>query len=101
VPCLSEEILTEYADVLARPKFGFEWGQILGLVGVLREVGLMFESTPTLGSSPDAGDDDFIACALFAKAEFIITRNKRHFPAAACGETRVVSAREYLEITKP
>jgi putative PIN family toxin of toxin-antitoxin system len=99
-PCLSKEILAEYADVLARPKFGFGLDEILGLTDMLRESGLMFMPTPVPGASPDAGDDDFIACALFAKAEFIITGNKRHFPAAACGETRVVSAREFLEIAE-
>lgn len=48
-PCLSKEILAEYADVLAWPKFGFATDEILGLTGMLRESGLMFRPTPALG----------------------------------------------------
>lgn len=96
-PCFSPEILTEYAEVLARPKFGFARNEIDGLLGALQSNGLLFEPPPATGASPDPGDDGFIACALLANAEFIVTGNKRHFPAASCGQAKVVSARELME----
>ena len=100
IPCISPRILTEYAAVLARPKFGFGRDEIDGLIELLKTKGLLFEPTPAPGVSPDSGDDDFIACALEAHAEFIVTGNKRHFPTEACGRARVVSAREMMELLK-
>jgi putative PIN family toxin of toxin-antitoxin system len=100
IPCLSPSILMEYAEVLARPKFGFARDEIDGLIGLLKSKGLLFEPASAAGASPDSGDDHFIACALEARAELIVTGNKRHFPAEACGRAKVVSARELVEILK-
>lgn len=99
-PCLSNSILEEYAEVLARPKFGFAWDEIQGLVGLLKLNGLLFEPAPLTGASPDPGDEKFIECALDADAEFIVTGNKRHFPEKSCGRAKVVSARETMELLK-
>jgi putative PIN family toxin of toxin-antitoxin system len=99
-PCLSPNILAEYAEVLARPKFGFSRKEIDGLIELLKLKGLLFEPASAAGASPDPGDDNFIACALEAQAEFIVTGNKRHFPAEACGRARVISAGEMVEILK-
>jgi putative PIN family toxin of toxin-antitoxin system len=96
-PCLSRSILEEYAEVLARPKFAFPRNEVEGLIGLLKSKGLLFEPVSATGVSPDPGDDDFIACALAGDAKFLVTGNKRHFPAASCGRTRIVSARELME----
>ncbi len=96
-PCLSTGVLREYAEVLARPKFSFSSEQIDGLLGLLQAKGVLFEPLPAPGASPDPGDDDLIACALEANADFLVTGNKRHFPAEAYGQARVVSAKELLE----
>jgi uncharacterized protein len=47
--------------------------------------------------SPDPDDDTFIACALSAKVQFLVTGNKKHFPSDKLGEARVVNAAELLE----
>jgi putative PIN family toxin of toxin-antitoxin system len=98
IPCLSAKILGEYAEVLARPKFGFSSDEIHGLAGLLQSVGIMFEPASAAGASTDPKDEEFIACALEADAEFIVTGNKRHFPPGSCGRTKVVSARELVEL---
>jgi uncharacterized protein len=38
-PCFSDEMLTEYAEVLARPKFDFTPNEIGALLAMLREKG--------------------------------------------------------------
>ena len=96
-PFFSERIVEEYTEVLARPKFNFAHDEIKGLIELLRAQGSLFEPASVAGASPDPGDDDFIACALAANAAFLVTGNKRHFPAESCGQTKVVSARELLE----
>lgn len=99
-PCFSNGILEEYAEVLARPKFGFAREEIEGLVDLLKSKGLLFETARVAGTSPDPGDEQFIGCALEASAEFLVTGKKRHFPEKSCGRARVVSARELMELLK-
>jgi predicted nucleic acid-binding protein len=90
-------MIEECTEVLARPKFGFEADEIRGLIEMLRKNGLLF-APPLSGVSPDPNDDAFIACALKANADFIVTGNKRHFPCASCGTAQVVNGREFLDM---
>lgn len=96
-PCLSAEILDEYAAVLARPKFGFSPDEIAALMTMLRGVGELFEPQPSPIASPDPGDTKFLDCAGAAQAGFIVTGNKRDFPGPRFGPTRVVNAGELLD----
>ncbi len=96
-PCISEAIICEYISVLARPKFSFGQEEISALLAMLRSTGEFFGPAQFEVVSPDAGDTKFLHCALAAQAEFIITGNKRHFPASPYGVTRVVSAGELLD----
>ena len=54
--------------------------------------------TPVCGGSPDPDDDKFIACALAAKADYLVTGNKRDFPEDQIAPTKLVSAGELLDI---
>lgn len=91
--CLSSAIILEYRAVLARPKFSFAPDEIEALLGMFRDKGELLDPLPSLVASPDPGDTKFLSCALAARADFIITGNKRHFPAAPYGRTHVVNAR--------
>jgi uncharacterized protein len=94
----SEEILQEYAEVLARPKFAFPPHEIEALIAMLRSQGEAVRDPQPLASSlPDPGDDKFLACAKAARADFMLTGNKRHFPQRACGAIRVVNGLELLD----
>ena len=96
-PCFSEAILEEYRAVLARPKFGFPEEEVAALMALLLQVGTpMHPGTSTL-SSPDPSDSKFLHCAEASQADFLVTGNKRHFPAETYGSTRIVSAGELLE----
>jgi predicted nucleic acid-binding protein len=46
---------------------------------------------------PDPADTKFLYCAQAAKAESIVTGNKRDFPDGSYGSARVVSAGELLD----
>jgi uncharacterized protein len=96
-PCLSEEIIDEYAGVLARPKFAFPPDEIEALIVMLRRNGELFQAEQSSQASPDTGDTKFVECALTAKADFIITGNKRHFPEKSYGSAHVVNAGELLD----
>jgi putative PIN family toxin of toxin-antitoxin system len=96
-PCLSDAIATEYAGVLARPKFPFAPQQIEALLAIMRDRGEFFRPEGFQAVSPDPADTKFLHCALAAGAEFIVTGNKRHFPDSPYGPTHVVNAGELLD----
>jgi uncharacterized protein len=97
-PCYSKAIAEEYANVLAREKFGFAQDEIQCLLELFSVTGVLAEPRGKLRVSPDPKDDAFIACAIASAAEFLVTGNKQHFPAASYGSAKVVSAREFLDI---
>jgi putative PIN family toxin of toxin-antitoxin system len=96
-PCFSEEILKEYAAVLARSKFACPPDEIAAVIGMFRSQGELFEPDVSAAVSADPGDTKFIQCAEAAQADYIVTGNKRDFPAAHYGATRVVNAGELLD----
>lgn len=95
-PCLSEEIIEEYAGVLGRRKFGFPRQQVEAVVAMLRGRAELFRPKASVATSPDPADTKFLDCAAAAQAEFLVTGNKRDFPESPYGSTRVVSAGELL-----
>ena len=96
-PCFSEDIIAEYEGVLARPKFAFPSDQIDALMVMLRDKGELVEPVGVSAASPDPGDTRFLSCASAARADFLVTGNKRHFPDGLYGATYVVSAGELLD----
>ena len=101
-PCFSEEMLEEYAAVLARPKFAFPPdeippGEIAAVLAMFRQQGELYHPTASLAASVDPGDTKFLQCAEAARADYIVTGNKRHFPESADGVTSIVSAGELLD----
>jgi uncharacterized protein len=98
MPYFSAEILQEYVEVLARPKFGFPSDQIEALTALLRSQGKVVQDPQLIPSGlPDPGDEKFLACAKVAMVDFIVTGNKRHFPPKVCKAIRVVNAAELLD----
>jgi putative PIN family toxin of toxin-antitoxin system len=97
VPCVTAAILDEYAEVMSRRKLGFSQVKVDALLAGIREKGLIFVLNSSPRMSPDPDDDQFIACAMAADADFIVTGNRRHYPQEFYGRARVVSARELSE----
>lgn len=100
-PCFSPAMLEEYSEVLARPKFAFSPDEITALIDLLQHQGDLLRPAPLSGMSPDPKDDKFLACAPAARADFVVTGNKKDFPNDELGATQVVSAGELLNTGKP
>lgn len=66
----------------------------------VRAVAKLFEATATLTVSGDDADNRFLECAEAAKADCLVTGNIQHFPAA-WGRTRVITARQLIELVTP
>lgn len=92
---VSSATLAEYELVLSRRKFSFALLKTSELLRLISTNGLMVEPHSTLTISPDSSDNRFIECTEAALADFLITGNKRHFPASH-GKTNIVNAREFL-----
>jgi predicted nucleic acid-binding protein len=82
--------------VLARPKFAFPPVEIAAVMSMFHSRGELFSPKASSVVSPDPGDTKFLQCAEAAQADYIVTGNKRHFPAGVYGVTRVVNAGELL-----
>ena len=96
IPCVTPEILSEYEKVLARPKLRIDAHTRSAILNYFHANAILVTPVYTLAISPDESDNRFIECAEAASADFLITGNKRHFPASH-GKTKIVNAREFLD----
>ena len=75
---VTEEILSEYKEVLAR--LGVRRNLIGELINRLREEAEFVEVRFATDISPDPADNPFCACAEQGRASFIATLNRKDFP---------------------
>lgn len=100
-PCVSPDILDEYADVLTRPKFRFSDLVVTDMLALFRTKGEMHLPRPLITTGPDPSDFIFMARAIAARADDLVTGNRRHFPDPFYGTAKVVNARELLSLITP
>jgi putative PIN family toxin of toxin-antitoxin system len=93
-------LVSEYREVLRRPKFGFPVDAVDSLLAEMEEEGLSVTAAPLKFRLPDPYDEPFLEVALAARAAVLITGNKRHFPKKASGGVRILSPAEFLELLK-
>src|SRR6266849_532591 len=96
----SEVILTEYEGVLRRPRFGIKPRQVGRSMRLLRKAARIVRPHRELTVTRDPADNRFLEYAEASKADYLVTGNKRHFPAE-WRQTQVVNARELLAWTIP
>ena len=93
--CVSLAILGEYERVLLYPRLKFIPKEVARFLARLQSVGVVVKPARTLSVSGDEFDNRFLECAETARAGFLVTGNKRHFPKQ-WKTTLVVNARELL-----
>ena len=94
---VSQEILNEYEEVLARISLGLKLEQVKKFLRMLRRIFFMVNPAKQVEAASDPDDDKFLECALKARADYIVTGNLRHFPPQF-QDIRVVSPRQFLSI---
>ncbi len=75
-----ERILTEYAEVLARPRFALAPADVAEILRQLEADGERVAASASIAPLPDADDLPFLEVALSGKADALVTGNVRHFP---------------------
>ena len=94
---ISQEILNEYEEVLARSSLGLDRQRIKRFLRMLRRRSIMVDPAKKVEATSDPDDDKFLECALEARADYVVTENLRHFPPRF-QDIRVVSSRQFLSI---
>jgi len=94
--CFSQAILLEYVDVLHRHYLRLDFERVDNALNNIQWFGLRVSPRQQLHISPDPSDNRFLECAEAARAEYLVTGNKRHFPERH-GVTAIVNAREFLD----
>ena len=83
IPLYSSETMSEYRNVLHRPKFKFDRAQIDYLLSSVELFGLLIEPTATGEILPDMKDLPFYEVVMEKRREddaYLVTGNIRHFP---------------------
>jgi putative PIN family toxin of toxin-antitoxin system len=94
---INEQILAEYTEVASRPVFQLDRDKTEIVLGYLRSRAIQAPSLPGVPTLPDPSDEAFLEAALSTNADFLITGNKKHYPAGACKDVAVVTPAEFLK----
>lgn len=89
-------VISEYEEVLSRPKFSFEKTHIGCLIEFITHFGVPISATSLSRHLPDPDDEPFLEIAISGKAECLITGNIAHYPMRARRKIRVFTPRQFL-----
>ena len=96
--CHDERILTEYEDVLARPRFQFDPARVRDVLNKIETDGMAVDaSEESQLDLPDPDDEPFLAVALAASADFLVTGNLSDYPPNKRRTCTVVSPAAFME----
>ena len=100
IPLLSKEILDEYLRVLAYPKFKLTKDEILFII--TQEILPWFEVVEITQKGAryvpeDPEDDKFIHCAVYGKADFLISGDQ-HLLSLPNPPVPILSVRNFLDL---
>jgi putative PIN family toxin of toxin-antitoxin system len=88
---LDDRILAEYAEVLARPRFGFAPRDVAALLAWIEAWGEPVAAEPLRIRLADPDDLPFVEVAVTGRADALVTGNPRHFDVRdLAGTLRVV-----------
>ncbi len=78
--CYDVRIISEYREVLARPKFQFDPARVQALMDQIERRGEVYPTQPLTDDLPDMDDAPFLEVAIAGKA-CLVTGNTRHYPS--------------------
>ena len=89
-------LLSEYTEVLSRPKFSFEKSNVDILMEFIGHYGIPVAATPLSVHLPDVDDEPFLEVAISGKAECLITGNTTHYPMRSRHKMRLLTPRQFI-----
>ncbi len=98
IPLLCDEIVAEYREVLARPKFKFDQIMVGTFIDGIISRGIFVDAVPIEEIIPDLKDVIFYEVVMEGRKEhdnaYLVTGNIKHFPI----KSYVVTPKEMLDI---
>jgi predicted nucleic acid-binding protein len=101
-PLFDDRMISEYREVLARPKFGFRAADVRDFLAHVEAVGEPVIPVPLSITLPDPDDLPFLEVAAAGLARALVTGNVQHFaPTRGAHEVTVVSPGQFLKRIRP
>ncbi len=97
--CVDARVLSEYHEVLKRPKFDFDPDKVASVLDYIEHGSWGVSSVPLSASLPDPDDEPFLEIAISGNADYLVTGNAVHFPSELCQGVKVVSPSDFLKRT--
>ena len=97
---VSPPILEEYAEVLSRPELSIRKGLRLQLLQLVKNRGHLVLPSRRIEVTSDPDDNIFVECADAARADYLVTGNRRHFPPF-WKNTKIITPREFVILVAP
>lgn len=96
--CLSDEILSEYVEVMNREKFSRfpnfkKNGDVV--LNKLQEISKFYNTNRKVEVLTDTSDNKFLELAAVSSADFLITGNTQDFHITEFEYTKILTPREY------
>jgi len=98
---VTKEILDEVEEVMGRPKFHADKGEIYYFINSIEEVGNRIIPKRHINSgSRDKADNKYIECGMAANVDHIVSGDIHLLELREYGNIKIITAREYLEVIK-
>ncbi len=94
---IDARILSEYKDVLHRPKFKFNRDHNSILLDFHKQYGQFTSSSPLKNRLPDPDDEPFLEVAIAGMVKSLVTGNKKHYPSSIIKGINIFSPSEFIE----
>jgi len=95
--CIDARVLSEYREVLERPKFSFDRDKVAAILDYIEHHGWIVAASPLSLPLPDSDDEPFLEIAVSGCADYLVTGNAAHFPSELCEGVAVVSPADFLK----
>jgi putative PIN family toxin of toxin-antitoxin system len=93
---LDARILSEYNEVLCRPKFRFDIDRVVALLDNIEHRGQIMSASPLSRPLPDPADEPYFEIAVAGRAVCLVAGNRAHFPAKLCQGVAVFSPGDFV-----
>ena len=99
--CYDARILSEYSEVLLRPKVAFEKSVVEALMEEIKASGYAVAAEPLPFRLPDPDDEPFLEVAVTGSVKYLVTGNAKHYSVSKLSRhqsVQIISPSEFLEI---
>jgi uncharacterized protein len=95
--CVDARVLSEYHEVLERPKFRFDPDKVAAILDYIEHSSWVVSSVPLSFSLPDPDHEPFLEISISGGADYLVTGNAIHFPSELCKAVKVMSPSDFLK----